>query len=248
MKTISLKIAFTFFVLISLASCRSITSNRMFETSKDYRYSEFSLTQKEYIIQPYDEFTMMVRDNKGSDLINDKDLRYNVANQVTYRIEKNGKVKLPSLGWVSLVGLTIKQAQQLLEKKYEFFITDPFVYITITNRRVIVFANGSSNGKVVHFTNDNFTLIEALAESGGISDFGKAYKIKLLRGDLNNPDVFHFDVRDLEEVKKANFQILSNDIIYVEARPRYASKILREITPYLSLFTSVFTIYILLSK
>ena len=44
-------------------------------------------------------------------------------------------------------------------------------------------------------------------------------------------------------MSEANFLLKSNDIIYVEARPRYASRVLSEIAPYLALFTSALTVY-----
>ncbi len=222
----------------------------MFITPDDYEYTEFSESQKEYIIQPYDKITVQLFPNQAVDLL-DKDKmsnQMNLNNQMSYNVEWNGKVKLPGLGFVEVAGLTVRQLEKMLEDKFAEKYVNPFVYVEVINKHVIVFANGSAKGAVVNFSSDNFTLIEALAQSGGISDFDKAYKIKLIRGDLKNPKIFKFDIRDLEEIKKGNYQLLSNDIIYVESRPRYASKLLREITPYLTLFTSVFTIYILLKK
>ena len=96
--------------------------------------------------------------------------------------------------------------------------------------------------------NDNFTLIEALAKVGGISSFSKAYKIKLIRGDLNNPQVYVFNIRSLKNMKKSNFVLQSNDIIYVDARPKYASRILNEISPYIGLLTSIMLIYSIFYK
>ena len=113
---------------------------------------------------------------------------------------------------------------------------------------IFIFTNNSEDGKVIQFSNEKFTLIEALAKAGGVSEYGKTYKIKLLRGDLNNPEIFLFNIRRIEDVKNANFQLQANDIIYVESRSRYAAKTLQEITPYLTLFTTFFTIYLLIKK
>jgi polysaccharide export outer membrane protein len=130
--------------------------------------------------------------------------------------------------------------QWLEDSKY---MKEPFVLINVTNRRVFVFSAGAEKGDVVYMDNDNFTLIEALAKVGGISSFSKAYRIKLIRGDLNNPQVYVFNVRSLKNMKKSNFVLQSNDIIYVEARPKYASRLLGEISPYISLLTSILFLY-----
>jgi polysaccharide export outer membrane protein len=220
----------------------------MFQTSSAYEFSEFKVSEKEYIIQPYDKLSMQVFTNKGDRLIDISGTMKSNQTPVEYKVEYDGQVKVPTLGRVNLGGLTLREAEKILEQQYLSYFKDPFVFIEVTNKRVMVFANGSSEGKVINFSSDNFTLIEALAQAGGISNFGKAYQIKLLRGDLNNPEVYVFNIRKLEDINSVNFQLLTNDIIYVEDRPRYAVRALQEITPYLTLFTSIFTVYLLVTK
>ncbi len=219
----------------------------MFEVPDDYDFKPFSSTYKNYIINPYDRISLKVYPNKGQELT---EIKANMANNtgITYVVEHDGLVKVPSLGRVKLAGLTIREAEKKLEEMYKILQKDPFVILEVINKRIIIFSNGSSKGKVIGFKDENFTLIEALAQAGGIGDFAKAYNIKILRGDLSQPDVFKYNIRKLKDLKNVNFRLQSNDIIYVEERPRLASKTLREITPYISLFTSFFTIYLLLNK
>lgn len=232
------------FILITIlfASCRVIDPSEMFQTGKDFKYSKFQASEKEYIIQPFDKLNLRIYTNNGFRLI---DVQANASNNnqnrnaISYLVEYDGKVKVPTLGRIKVSGLTIREAEKLLEQKYSQYYKKPFVLINVTNRRVIIFSGGSSKGSVLPITNENFTLIEALAQAGGIDNFSKSYKIKLIRGDLNNPQVFLFNVSDLKDMKKANFVLQANDIIYVETRPRYSSKILVELTPYLSLLTTI---------
>lgn len=228
--------------VILLPSCRIFQSNEMFKVPKDFSYAEFKSIEKEYIIQPFDKLNIKIFYNNGAQLI-DLNQQSNIQQFVEYNVEFDSLVKLPYLGRIKLAGLTIRNAEELLENKYKDFIVEPFVKIEVTNKRIIVFTAGASTGKVLTIRNDNYTLIEALAESGGISDFTKSYKIKLLRGDLNNPEVYLFNLQRLQNMKNSNFILQANDIIYVEARPRYASKLLSEITPYLSLLSSALIIY-----
>ena len=225
-----------------LTSCGIFNSNEMFKVPNEYQYATFNPNEKEYKIQPFDKLDVKVFYNNGVNLIESQSGSM-MQTPIEYNVEYDGLVKLPSLGRVALAGLTIRQAEELLENKYKELMIEPFVKINVTNKRIIVFTNGSSNGKVITLKNDNYTLIEALAESGGISDQTKSYKIKLLRGDLNNPDVFLFNLKKVSNMKDFNFILQANDIVYVEARPRYASKVLAEITPYLSLFSTALLIY-----
>lgn len=224
-----------------ITSCGILNSNEMFKTPPNFNYSSFKQSEKEYKIQPYDKLDIKIYFNNGANLV---ELQQNVnQNPMEYNVEHDGLVKLPELGRVQIAGMTIRQAEEFLELKYKEFFVDPFVKISVTNKRIIVFSNGSSSGKVITLKNENYTIIEALAESGGISDFTKSYKIKLIRGDLNNPDVYLFNLKNISAMKEQNFILQANDIIYVESRPRYASKILTEITPYLSLLSSALIVY-----
>lgn len=216
----------------------------MFKVKKGYEYSDFKPSEKEYKLKPYDKLDIRVYTNDGIKLI---DANISGGQQQfkaePYPIEFDGKVKVPTLGRIDIAGLTIREAEAKLEKDYSQYYNDPYVTLTVVNRRVMVFASGSTKASVIEIKNENFTLIEALAESGGVSDFSKAHRIKLIRGELNNPQVFLFNISKLKDMQKANFLLQANDIIYVEARPRYASKILSEVTPYLSLLTTILLVY-----
>jgi len=219
----------------------------MFKTSNNYSYSEFKTLEKEYTIKPFDELEIKVFTNKGDKLIDFESTNtQQKTSPLTYNVEFDGKVKLPSLNRIEISGLTKREAELKLENEYKKYFIDPFIVLSVVNRRVIVFSSGSTKGQVIVMKNDNYSLIEALADAGGISGFSKAYKIKLLRGDLNNPEVFLFKLRKLEDMKNVNFLLKSNDIIYVEERPVYASKFLVEVAPYLTLFTSMLTLYAIL--
>lgn len=243
-----LQIIVLFVVCISAFSCRTINSNEMFKTDPEFKFSEFKPSEKEYKIQPFDKLDVKVLANDGFKLVDVSQTGGMVQASLNYSVEYDGLVKLPTIGRVQIAGQTIREAEIMLEDKYKEFFVDPFILISVTNKRIIVFSGGSSAGKVIYLTNDNFSLIEAIAESGGINDFSRSHKIKLLRGDLNNPSVFLFNIRDLKDMKNANFILQANDIIYVESRPKYASKVIAEIAPYIGLLTSALFIYGLFLK
>jgi polysaccharide export outer membrane protein len=234
-----------FFLLAVLFSgCRVFYPSQMFKTGNDFAYNNFDTTGvKEYVIRPFDKLQVRVYTNGGYILVDMEGKMPANINIPEYRVDKEGKIKLPIIGNVRIAGMTIEKAEDFLEKEYSKYMKEPFVLINVTNRRVFVFSAGAEKGDVVYMDNDNFTLIEALAKVGGISSFSKAYRIKLIRGDLNNPQVYVFNVRSLKNMKKSNFVLQSNDIIYVEARPKYASRLLGEISPYISLLTSILFLY-----
>jgi polysaccharide export outer membrane protein len=74
-----------------------------------------------------------------------------------------------------------------------------YVIIKVTNRRVFVFKGGG--GLVVNLNESPTSLIEVLAKSGGLDRTLKAYKIKIIRGDLKNPEVQLVDLSTIEGAK-----------------------------------------------
>ncbi len=216
--------------------------------TKNYPYSSFKedTIKPEYKIVPNDELIFKLFTNDGEKLINPLEANsntQNLINIITYQVEFDGNVKLPILGRKKLSGLTLREAEKNLETEYAKFYNKPFVQLKVTNNRVIIFPGGEGGtSTVIPLSNTNTTLIEALALTGGISD-GKAHKIKLIRGDLHNPQIYLIDLSTIDGMKASNLVLQANDIIYVEPRPKVAQRILENIAPYLTLLSTTLLIY-----
>ena len=106
--------------------------------------------------------------------------------------------------------MTIREAEKMLEEKFAVYYKEPFVKLTVTNKRVIMLFSNGLGLKVVTLVNDNSTIFELLAETGGIQD-GKAYKIKLIRGDLRNPQVFKLNLSTIKGVIQSDIVLQANE-------------------------------------
>ena len=137
------------------------------------------------------------------------------------------------------------QLEKELAQKYSSLFVDPYVVIKVTNRRVFVFKG--ITGMVVTLNEAPTSLIEVLARSGGLDRTLKAFKIKIIRGDVKNPEVHLIDHSTLEGLRTAELTMQPNDIVYVEDRKRVVRDAFIEAAP---IFTSVTTVvsFILLIK
>ncbi len=227
----------------------------MFETGNDFTYDSFTQTKKQTILQPFDQLQIIMSTNNGTNLLeffsNPQNLtngRASNSETITYMIRQDSTVKIPTIGLIKLGGLSKDSAEVILEQKLSVYYQEPFVKINIVNRSIIMFFEGGTKGTRIQVPEDGITLLEAIAQSGGLTENSKSYKIKLIRGNNTNPSVFNYNVRKLEEFKKANFILQANDIVYVDARPRYARKILAEIQPIVVLFSSGVLVYSVFAK
>ena len=242
---------FLLFMVAALASCHVLRPNLMLKTDKKYRYDSLvKYPETPYKLSQNDVLEFKMFSNDGFKLIDMTTLE-GTSNNLTlrrgfeYHIENDGMIKLPVLGRIKISGLTIREAELFLEEKYTTYYNKPFILLKVTNKRVIVFPGSDGSARIIPLENDNTTLLEALALAGGIAGNGKAYEVKLIRGDPKNPLVFKMDLSTIQGFKESDPILQANDIIYVEARGRYASRIGTEIAPYLSLISSVTSLVLL---
>jgi polysaccharide export outer membrane protein len=243
-----------FFLLTLITSC-GYRPNIMMKADKDYPYStkKDTVLDYEYRIQPNDYIDFRLYTNDGFKLVDLTTLNENINVNtqrltIEYLVEHDGNVKLPLLGRVNLQNMTIKEAQHFLEKEYAKYYIEPFVLAKVINRRVVVFSGNGGSGNVITLANNNTTLLEGLALAGGIGDDGKAKKIKLIRGNPKNPEIYLIDLSTIEGMKQADFILQANDVIYVEPRKSLAREFTSDFAPLISLISSTITLFIVLDR
>ena len=175
-----------YIILATLTSSCTINSDIMFKTPTEYEYDTFiAKSEAEYTISPNDILNFRLFTNNGIQLLelnrNQPNASRNLSFSLNYLVRPDSLVDLPTLGLVNITGLTVPEAQDSLSAMYEVFYNDPFVQVEVTNNRVIVFPGSGGAAKTVALTNNNTSVIEVLAMTGGISSRGKAQKIKLIR-------------------------------------------------------------------
>ncbi len=249
-----LQFALLFTALLSFSGCKVFFPSMMFK-QKDYQY--FELAQKkveEYVIQPGDQLTIRLYARDGFQLIdiveeNPQNTNNPSTNGValqTYLVDNEGFLKLPIIGEYFVKGFTETQLENILADKYASLYVDPYVVVKVVNRRVFVFKGSQS--AVIPLNEAPTTLLEIIAKAGGIPEDFKAYNIKIIRGDMKNPEVLLVDLSTLDGLRKSNLVVQSNDIVYIERRPNAAATILRDLGPYLSFATTITTFIILVTK
>lgn len=242
---------FILLVVVGFYGCASINPSIMFKTPKDYKFANPpNLVQIDYKIAPYDIIEFQIFTNDGYKLIDllstgasGSGSSTNLLVSAQYVVDKDGFVKLPVLGNVLIKDITRIEGQKMLEEKYSAYYNLPFVKLKVVNKRVFVFNGSGGQGQVVPLANENTTLIEALASVGGLANTGKAKKIKLIRGDLKNPEIQLIDLSTVEGMTKANLMVQANDIIYVEPVRRINQEVLNQISPIIGLLSSLLLIY-----
>jgi polysaccharide export outer membrane protein len=205
---------------------------------------EISQAEANYIIQKNDRLTLEVYTNRGEKILDPSlaSLQSSTATETTeahsYLVNQMGNVKFPLLDEFKIEGLTLRQAEQLLQESYSKYYQEPFVVLNYANKRVIVL--GASGGMVIPLLNENVRLTEILALAHGVSTDGKAHNIRILR----NQAVFVADLSTIEGYRKNDIIIQPNDIVYVEPVRKPVTEAVRDYGPVLSVITSLITVVV----
>jgi len=245
-------------VLFSISSCRVFYANEMFK-QKDYQFFELAKKKvEEYVIAPGDELTLEVYSRDGFKLVDVLGGSLNtsstssssgpstgaIVTAIEYLVDKEGFVKFPVLGMLYVKGYTQNELEAQLAQRYASLFVNPFVILRVTNRRVFLFKGDVA--LIVPLNNAPTNLIEVLAHSGGLARNLKAYKVKIIRGDLANPQVRILDLSTLEGLRNADLIVQSNDIIYVE-QTKVITDLTKQILPVISPILSVVSLVVTVS-
>lgn len=223
----------------------------MFKIPEGYKLEqEIQKAERNYVIQKNDLLSVDVYTNEGERII-DPDLKLaetiatqgvNAKPEVTYLVDLKGVTKLPMVGEIKLEGLTIREAEALLQDAYNKYYTKPFVVIQYINKRVVVL--GAPGGQIIPLTNDNMELVEILALAKGVSNDAKAHNIRVLREEK----VFLVDMSTVDGYLKGNMIMEPGDIVYVEPVRKPVSEAVRDYGPLVSLVASLVTLVIVIAQ
>jgi len=236
-------------LIVALSSC-GINSNIMFKVPKsDLVYGDsIPLSPKDdYRISIDDKITFQMYTNDGEILLQgnvgvENKLGGENARLVEYLVKRDGSVELPKIHNVKVEGLSVTECEDLLEGQYAREYKNPFIQVKITNQRVVVFPGNGSDAKVILLENNNTTLMEALAQAGGITERGRANTVKVMRRVDGIRKVYVLDLSVIEGLKYVDMIVQANDYIYVEPDPQVTKEVVKEIAPVVSIVSSALII------
>lgn len=236
----------------------------MLKTDKNYVFDSIPKNIKtEYVISPNDQIQFKIFSNDGTRIVdisigstdegngnNNGNIGFNNRNNITYRVELDSIMRIPVLDSIKIAGLTVLQAEKMLEDRFEEYYVDPYVQLQVVNKRVIVFPGNGANASVIYLQNNNTTLMEVLAQAGGIPERGRANRIKIIRkAEDGTRRMFMIDLSSAEDgLQYTDLLVQANDYIYVDPVPQYLREVLQEVTPIISLLSSAILVYYTLQR
>lgn len=239
---------------ILLAGCGSYKQNIMLKTPDDFKSvkvtKEILDAERNYVIQKNDLLHLEVYTNKGERIIDpNPSLSQTNDNQtpeerpvVKYLVDLNGIAKFPVIGEIKVEGMTLRQAEAVLQSEYDHYFKESYVVLTFQNKRVVVL--GAVGGVVVPLENHNVTLAEILATAKGLPSDSKSHNIRVVRNDK----VFVIDFSTVQGFLAGNMIVEPGDIIYVEPVRKPFAEGVRDYAGLASLLVSTLSLIVVIQS
>jgi polysaccharide export outer membrane protein len=109
-------------------------------------------------------------------------------------VRPDGKITVPLVGETKVVGMTPVQVQSLLEQRLKPFIAVPQVTVAVSqinSRRVYLIGQVVKEGS--YQINSSTTVLQLIAQAGGLRDFAKRKNIYILRNHGSGQSRYSFN-------------------------------------------------------
>ena len=139
-----------------------------------------------------------------------------------FSVDEHGNIRVPTLGEINVMGYTVEEIREQIEERLlsEYFKQEANIFVTVKLAGIRYTTIGEIGAGSNVLYKERVTIMEAIANAGGISDVGNREDVKILRQYPHGEEVHHIDLTNLDAVKSEYYYIQPNDLIIVDPLPQ----------------------------
>lgn len=142
------------------------------------------------------------------------------ATMIPYTVNSRGFISMPEIGEIKVAGLTRQQISALVEQKVidSKLVKDNSINVTVQFANLKFTAMGEiKNVGTYSIDKDNLTILEAIAQAGDLTIFGRRDAVWVIREQADGTRAtYKLDLRDSSFLTSPAYYVQQNDVIYVE--------------------------------
>ena len=139
-----------------------------------------------------------------------------------FLVDEHGNIRVPTLGEVNVLGYTVDEVREKIEKalleKYFKEEANIFVTVKLAGIRYTTIGEIGSGSQVIY--KEQVTIMEAIANAGDISEFGDRTDVIIVRQYPGGEKRHHIDLTSMEAMRSPYYYIQPNDLIIVNPLPQ----------------------------
>ena len=197
--------------IVSCTSTKKITYLQD-EKSDDIKVNELiktiKLQESQYKLQPTDRLLLNIFS------LTDEKINFLKKPDVEVMLDNKGQVEIPVVGFVTISGLTITEAEQKLKIVLTEYLKSPSVSIKLINFKVIVIGEVMNQGTFLS-TEPKLNILEAIGKAGGLTENANRQNIRIVRTENNVAKIYAMDLLEDNALLSPNFFLQPNDVVLV---------------------------------
>lgn len=210
-------------ILLALGSCSSMRHYTYFQNidTLDLSASKGLPVTR---IMPNDELSIIVKTTNPEvsqpfNLFSGTEANSSTNNNIRgYLVDNEGCINFPVLGRIHVGGLSNSEIEDTISNKLKPYLSrseKPVVICRLRSFRVTMI--GELGSKVIEVPDEKINIVQALAQAGDISMYGKRTNVLLVREDSTGEKHTHrFNMNDARVFNDPYYYLKQNDIVYVQ--------------------------------
>lgn len=213
-------------------SCASRKEHSLFNAPSDivtdtikqvYVVNDQGISDAYYKIKVNDQLAIRNLQNKefgatasANGSTNSNQVSGTINNTLSYLVDIDGKVNLPAIGKVEVLGLSRREAAIKIQDLYaKQLLRDPIIELSVVNLKVTLLGEFGRQGNFL-LERENTTLIDIIGEAGGINKTADPKTLKIIRGDRSHPEIIYVNLNDINSLASKKLVLQNNDIIVLQ--------------------------------
>ncbi len=160
-------------------------------------------------------FNLQVRNQLGSG----KQMSAGGGSLQGYLVDNSGFINFPVIGKIHVSGLTKSECEDLIKSKIQPYLArteNPIVTVRMSSYRITVTGEVSKPG-VIPVSTEKMSVMEALAQAGDLTIYGRRDNVMLIREDAKGEKhAVRLNLNDANLINSPYYYLQQNDILYVE--------------------------------
>ena len=221
-------------VVLFLSSCISVKRQTYLQEQQDQlndSISKLSITHEPYRVQINDLLSIRVK-ALDQNLVNafnpvtQDNLDATTEEKVYFdgfTVNRKGEIKIPVLGNIKVLGLTLKEIEQDIERRLldEYFKETSNIFVTVKLPGIpytTIGEFGETGSQVIY--KERLTIMEAIANSGDILLTGDKTNIIVVRQYPSGVKRHALDLTDIDAINSPYYYVKPNDLIIANPLPQ----------------------------
>lgn len=206
---------FSYFLLFLSFSCVPLGKQKYMQ---DYKSDEAPIIEaKEYELN-IPKYKLKAEDVVSVEVFSLTQEKFNFLGstpKMELTVNQQGNIELPVVGNLKVAGLTLEQTKEKITVSTVDYLKSPKVTVKLVSFNFTVLGEVSSQG-TFKVEQENLTVLQAIAQAGGLTQYADRSNIRILRHEQANASVYTVNVQEDNLLLSDRYFIQPNDVILVD--------------------------------